>query len=127
MGRFIDLRIALWLTFAALVASCGGKSPGAGADSAAGPQPVAGGVLFVCPASGAQRVVIVGDFNNWSTNSDPMYDREEKGWWSITLPLKPGRYEYKYLIDGKKWMPDPENPKKIEDGFGGYNSVVEVD
>jgi len=46
--------------------------------------------------------------------------------WSITLPLTPGRYEYKFLVDGKKWMHDPENPQKIEDGFGGHSSVIEV-
>lgn len=129
MRRFIDLRIALLLMLAVLGASCGGKSSGTGAGSepAAGPRPAEGGVLFVCSASGAQRVAIVGDFNNWSTSADPMYDREEKGLWSITLPLKPGRYEYKFLIDGKKWTPDPENPRRNKDGFGGYNSVVFVE
>lgn len=112
--------------FAVLVLSCGGRHPGAGEGSAAGPRPVEGGVLFVFFASGAQRVAVVGDFNNWSTTADPMYDREEDGVWSITLPLKPGRYEYKFLVDGKKWMHDPENPQKIEDGFGGHSSVIEV-
>lgn len=83
-------------------------------------------MLFVCSAPKAHRVAIVGDFNNWSTSADPMYDREEDGLWSITLPLKPGRYEYKFYVDGKKWMRDPENPKKVKDGFGDYNSVIEV-
>jgi hypothetical protein len=127
MRRFTELQIVLWLAFAALVPSCG-RSPGvgSGAGPAAGPRSVEGGVLFVCSAPKAQRVVIVGDFNNWSTSADPMYDREENGLWSITLPLRPGRYEYKFLIDGKKWMRDPENPEKIKDGFGDYNSVIEV-
>ncbi len=107
-----------------LVSSCGGKY--SGADSAAGPRSVEGGVLFVFSASGARRVAIAGDFNNWSTTADPMYDREEKGIWTITLPLKPGRYEYKFYVDGKKWTHDPENPEKIKDGFGGHSSVVEV-
>ncbi|MCX5753215.1 MAG: isoamylase early set domain-containing protein [Candidatus Krumholzibacteria bacterium] len=92
----------------------------------AGPRDVEGGVQFICYAPKAHRVVIVGDFNNWSTTADPMYDREEKGAWSITLPLQPGRYEYKFLIDGEKWVPDPGNPEKIKDGFGAQNSVVEV-
>jgi 1,4-alpha-glucan branching enzyme len=87
---------------------------------------VEGGVEFVCFAPKARRVAIVGDFNNWSTSADPMFDREEKGAWSITLPLPPGRYEYKFLIDGDKWIPDVGNPKKVKDGFGAYNSVVEV-
>jgi 1,4-alpha-glucan branching enzyme len=91
-----------------------------------GPRMVEGGVQFICYAPKAHRVVIVGDFNNWSTAADPMYDREEKGAWSITLPLQPGRYEYKFLVDGEKWIPDVGNPKRIKDGFGAYNSVVDV-
>jgi 1,4-alpha-glucan branching enzyme len=91
-----------------------------------GPQTVPGGVLFTIQAPKAQKVAIVGDFNNWSMTADPMYDREEKGLWSVTLPLQPGHYEYKYVIDGEKWTHDVGNPKRIKDGFGSYNSVVEV-
>lgn len=111
-----------------LVFSCAPQMPkaGAGGASAAGPQSVSGGMLFVLYAPKARTVSIVGDFNNWSTIADPMYDREEKGLWSITLPLQPGRYEYKFLVDGEKWVPDMGNPKKVKDGFGAFNSVVEV-
>jgi len=98
----------------------------AGGVSAMGPQQVSGGVLFVFHAPKAHRVAIVGDFNNWSTTADPMYDRQEKGEWSVTLPLKPGQYEYKFFVDGEKWIHDPGNPKRIKDGFGAYNSIVEV-
>jgi 1,4-alpha-glucan branching enzyme len=126
--RFIQLALALSLAFAALAASCGPRAPGIGTDGypATGPREVEGGVQFVCFAPKAHRVVIVGDFNDWSVSADPMYDREEKGIWSITLPLRPGRYEYKFLVDGDRWIPDAGNPRKIKDGFGADNSVVEV-
>jgi len=116
------------MALAVLVASCGPKTQEMGTKNApsAGPREAEGGIQFICYASKAHRVVIVGDFNNWSTTADPMYDRQGKGAWSITLPLSPGRYEYKFLIDGEKWIPDPGNPKKIKDGFGAHNSVVEV-
>ncbi len=116
------------MALAVLAVSCGPKAPGMGAYNypSAGPRETEGGVQFICYAPKARRVAIVGDFNNWSTAADPMYDRGEKGAWSITLPLQPGRYEYKFLIDGEKWIPDPGNPKRIKDGFGGHNSVVEV-
>jgi 1,4-alpha-glucan branching enzyme len=125
--RAIVFRAAVLLAILAWGASCGPRVPGAGdVDYSAGPRMVEGGVEFVCFAPKARRVAIVGDFNNWSTSADPMFDREEKGAWSITLPLPPGRYEYKFLIDGDKWIPDVGNPKKVKDGFGAYNSVVEV-
>jgi 1,4-alpha-glucan branching enzyme len=126
--RFIYFRSVFCIALAVFVASCGPKVPEMGAKNypSAGPREVDGGVQFICYAPKAHRVVIVGDFNNWSTAADPMYDREEKGAWSITLPLQSGRYEYKFLIDGEKWIPDPGNPKKTKDGFGSQNSVVEV-
>ena len=116
------------MALAVLAVSCGLKAPEMGAQNypSTGPRGVETGVQFICSAPKAHRVVIVGDFNNWSITADPMYDREEKGAWSINLPLLPGRYEYKFLIDGEKWIPDPGNPKKIKDGFGAYNSVIEV-
>jgi len=118
----------LYLFLGSIVSSCGPQMPevGAGGAPAIGPRSVSGGILFVLYAPKAHRVAIVGDFNNWSTSADPMYDREEKGLWSVTLPLQPGRYEYKFLVDGEKWVPDMGNPKKIKDGFGAFNSVVEV-
>jgi 1,4-alpha-glucan branching enzyme len=125
---YIQLRAALCMALVVFAVSCGPRAPEIGAQeyASAGPREVEGGVRFICYAPKAHRVVIVGDFNNWSTGADPMYDREEKGAWAITLPLQPGRYEYKFLIDGEKWIADPANPRKVKDGFGAFNSVVEV-
>jgi 1,4-alpha-glucan branching enzyme len=116
------------ILLAVLVSGCGPQmsTTGAGGAPAMGPQSVSGGILFVLYAPKAHKVAIVGDFNNWSTSADLMYDREETGLWSITLPLDPGRYEYKFFIDGERWVPDLGNPKKTKDGFGAFNSVIEV-
>jgi len=43
--------------------------------------------------------------------------------WTVDLRLKPGKYTYKFIIDGK-WIPDPYNNLREKDGTGGYNSVV---
>jgi 1,4-alpha-glucan branching enzyme len=125
--RCISASIALFVLSIA-ASSCGPQMPVAGSDGApaTGPQSVQGGLLFTLYAPKAHKVAIVGDFNNWSTSVDPMYDREQKGLWSITLPLKAGHYEYKFLVDDEKWIPDPGNSRKAKDGFGAFNSVVEV-
>jgi hypothetical protein len=39
---------------------------------------------------------------------------------------KKKKYRYKFLIDGSDWMPDPANPLRIADGFGGWNSMLEI-
>lgn len=107
--------------------SCGPTLPPPGLDTgAAGPERVDGGMRFSFYAPKAKRVMIVGEFNNWSTTADPLFDREGRGLWSIVLPLAAGRYEYKFLVDDEKWTVDPQNPERAKDGFGGYNSVAIV-
>ncbi len=69
----------------------------------------------------AGSVYLAGSFNNWSTMQTPMI-RCDLGWF-ITISLKPGKYTYKYIIDGQ-WSPDPYNKLIENDGKGGENSVV---
>ncbi len=121
------LALALVVIAAALLPACGTGYPGIGqGGGAAGPEPVEGGTRFSLYLPKVQRVAIAGDFNGWSPGADPLFDREGTGLWTVVLPLGPGRYEYKYVVDGERWLPDPGNPEREKDGFGGYNSVVVV-
>ena len=121
---------AVLIAFSALIPACAPQMPEramkGGSFPEAGPKAVEGGMQFVIFVPKAKRVNIVGDFNGWSTSADPMFNRGEKGIWTITLPLQTGRYEHKFLIDGEKWIPDQGNPEKVKDGFGAFNSVVKV-
>jgi 1,4-alpha-glucan branching enzyme len=90
------------------------------------PRVVEGGIRFSLLDTKAKKVTIAGDFNDWSATTDPLFDREGNGLWTIVLPLAPGSYQYKFVVDGDKWMPDPANAKRVKDGFDGYNSVIEV-
>lgn len=100
---------------------------GDGLRSADGPEVTEEGVRFSVFSTKVKQVTIAGEFNNWSMTADPLYDREGTGMWTILLPLPPGRYEYKFVIDGEKWIPDPGNQDAVDDGFGGVNSVVIVE
>jgi hypothetical protein len=73
----------------------------------------------------ARSVAVAGDFNGWDAGSH-LLKRRGADRWTITLPLRPGVYEYLLLVDGEKWLLDPENPVRIPDGFGGFNSGVEL-
>jgi len=44
----------------------------------------------------------------------------------VTIPLKPGRYEYMFVVDGQQWIPDPFAAEQTDDGFGSRNAVLEV-
>lgn len=69
----------------------------------------------------SKKIVFSGSFNNWSTSQDEMI-KTDSGW-IINLPLKPGKYTYKLIVDGK-WQTDPGNKIKENDSEGNTNSVV---
>jgi len=71
------------------------------------------------------RVCLAGDFNDWVPDSGVMLEMHEDGRWTKFVPLRPGRYEYKLVIDGR-WLPDPLNPKQVANGIGTVNSVLEI-
>lgn len=71
-------------------------------------------------------VAVVGDFNDWNPDKHQLNDENEDGIWTATLKLEPGRYEYMFILDGQKWVPDPEAYRYVRDGFGNKNAVIEI-
>jgi chromosome partitioning protein len=82
-------------------------------------------VMFTARFEDAGKVLIAGDFNNWSPMSTPMISAETPGMWVTKLPLFPGRYRYRFIVDGK-WMTDPANTYVEANQFGELNNIVEV-
>lgn len=82
-------------------------------------------VEFELDAPMAGEVCLAGEFNEWSPTADPM-EKGADGIWRITLSLKPGRYEYKFVVDGD-YIEDPNNPDTVPDPFSGQNSVLTVE
>lgn len=70
----------------------------------------------------AQNVFLAGDFNGWDTYSHPL-KKDSKGAWKIGINLKPGRYEYRLLVDGE-WQNDPKCTSFAPNPFGGENCVL---
>ncbi len=83
------------------------------------------GVLFTIEETKASQVYLAGEFNGWSPTANPMA-KGKGGLWSLVLKLDPGIYQYKFVIDGKIWKEDPHNPSKVDDNYGGFNSVLTV-
>ena len=73
---------------------------------------------------GAKRVSVCGEFNGWSPDATPMKSKEG-GRWETVLALKPGRYQYKFIVDGQ-WVHDPNARQNVPNPHGSLNSVVEV-
>jgi cyclomaltodextrinase / maltogenic alpha-amylase / neopullulanase len=76
--------------------------------------------------SGVGGIFLAGSFNDWNDSKTKMTDPDNDGTYTVTLLLAPGSYQYKYVVDGN-WQADPNNPEGSEDGFGGQNSVLNVD
>lgn len=71
-------------------------------------------------------VAVVGDFNDWDPDKHLLQDDNGDGVWTASLKLEPGRYEYMFILDGQKWVPDPEAYRYVRDGFGNKNAVIEI-
>jgi 1,4-alpha-glucan branching enzyme len=69
----------------------------------------------------ANEVILVGDFNDWNINRHPM--KKKDGVWEKIVMLPPGRYEYKFLVDGQ-WWTDPKNEETCYNCFGTENNVM---
>jgi 1,4-alpha-glucan branching enzyme len=83
-----------------------------------------GAAMFRLEAPMAQTVKLVADFTGWEKN--PLDLRlGEKGVWQITVALPPGRYAYRFLVDGE-WHDDPQCDRCEANAFGTANAVVEV-
>ena len=73
---------------------------------------------------GAKRVCVAGTFNEWKPERTPLVPRGN-GRWVGDLAVKPGRYEYLFVVDGQ-WEPDPNAKESVQNPFGGRNSVLEA-
>lgn len=73
-------------------------------------------------APGARSVAVAGSWNQWQAT--PMMERD--GTFFTVLRLPPGRYEYMFVIDGQRWVPDPDAPLSRDDGFGQRNSILDL-
>jgi 1,4-alpha-glucan branching enzyme len=80
-------------------------------------------VHFKLEAGDAQSVAIAGGFNDWNPKRTPLL--KEGSYWVTTLTLPRGRYEYRFVVDGK-WISDPGAKESVANPHGENNSVFSV-
>lgn len=81
-------------------------------------------VTFIFESTEARKIFLSVDFNNWSLKTHPMIN-DGVGRWKRTMMIPLGKYEYKFLADGK-WVEDPRNDQTCPNIFGTYNSVINL-
>lgn len=80
---------------------------------------------FTFMAPGAREVYLVGDFNGWKISGDSLLWQKEEGVWQKRVFLGPGRYRYKFVVDGQ-WVTDPANDIIESNPYGDADSVLEI-
>ena len=85
-----------------------------------------------CFAPDAKNVFLTGTFNDWSETSIPIAKGND-GNWNVHVDLSPGRYEYRFLVDGKSCCrPGCEDKPHlgckecVPNSSGTMNRVIEV-
>jgi len=77
---------------------------------------------FILDAPTAHLVKLAADFTQWEKSPLEM-TKSENGLWQAVVPLPPGNYSYRFIVDGH-WCDDPRSTKKVANPFGTTNSVV---
>ena len=80
--------------------------------------------IFSFKTTAAEEVILMGNFNNWNPKKHPMKN-DGSGTWNKTVVLSPGKYEYKFMVDGE-WKKDPRNDQTCSNCFGTQNSILNL-
>jgi 1,4-alpha-glucan branching enzyme len=78
-------------------------------------------ISFSVRAPGARSVAVAGSFSNW----DLKIMLSSCGDWQTTILLPPGRYEYRFIVDGQ-WLLDPAAKETSKNQLGSLNSILRV-
>jgi 1,4-alpha-glucan branching enzyme len=76
---------------------------------------------FAFQSPTTRQVSLAGNFNNWDTKAAPMHKGSD-GIWRLSVPLAPGRYEYRFFAD-EVWCDDPAAQQKAPNTLGTENCV----
>ncbi|MGQ0618128.1 MAG: isoamylase early set domain-containing protein [Acidimicrobiia bacterium] len=80
----------------------------------------------LAPEVGAEHAWLVGDFNDWSTDTTAL-EREPDGSLVAALDLEVGRsYRFRYYLGNGRWENDWAADDYLDNDHGGSDSVVRV-
>jgi hypothetical protein len=78
-------------------------------------------VEFSLKAPSARSVKLAADFTDWEKCPLELMKNEDGVWFSF-IPLEPGQYSYRFIVDGQ-WSDDPRSTKRVPNPFGTQNAL----
>jgi 1,4-alpha-glucan branching enzyme len=100
------------------------RPPSTASASSSAPRHGEKSIEFRLRSPQAKSAFVAGSFNSWDLKRTPMR-KEGDGEWRATVTLPPGRYEYRFIVDGQ-WLSDPTAKDSVHNTFGSTNSVLTV-
>ena len=82
-------------------------------------------VTFRFEEASVGQITLTGDFNQWDVEKHPMWKKSD-GTWEKVVMLPPGRFEYKFKVDGQ-WRCDPSNHHRCKNTYGTQNTVITIE
>ncbi len=76
-------------------------------------------------SSGISSAAVTGSFNKWNPKKFEMI--KKNGRFQLDFMLYDGKYEFKFLIDGKEYLLNKLKYRTVPDGLGGENHLLVVD
>ena len=83
-------------------------------------------VQFAFADPAATSVTVAGDFNDWDAQATALRDTDGDGVWTGLIALRPGMHKYMFVVNGERWVTDPEAERYVDDGFGNRNAVIAI-
>lgn len=87
-----------------------------------------GKITFIFDQKSKEPVFLVGDFNDWDSDKNPMIYKDDR--WETTVELKPGTYQFKYATkkpEEEVFFNDWKADEYIKDNKGVETSVIIID
>ena len=121
-------RIMILVILITILSSCGKYLE----DAFDSPVIESGKVTFRYYSTSAKTVQVAGDWNNWGMGDAEtgevlvglMEKTDKEGVWALSVELEPGRYRYRFIID-EAWNDlDSENPRIVNDRWGGKANLL---
>src|SRR5207245_1605330 len=81
-------------------------------------------VEFFLEAPAARSVKLAGDFTHWEKSPVEMMHSQDGVWFTV-VPLEPGQYAYRFIVDGQ-WRDDPSSTQHVINAFGTENALINV-
>ncbi len=75
----------------------------------------------------SRKVAVLGDFNGWNPEEAAALKKQKDGSFKGSVELTGGReYQFRYLLDGEKWVNDPEPDGFVPSGVTAEQNCVVV-